>query len=52
LIDVVALLLDAVAHAILEMLIRASGPGHANYGYVKMIMSHHMIKRGEDLLVG
>jgi hypothetical protein len=43
LIDVAALLLDAIAHSLFEMFVRPRGPGNANHGYVKMTMSHHLI---------
>jgi hypothetical protein len=51
LIDLAALLLDAVEHALLEMFVRASGPGNANHGYIQVTLSNHMIKSGEDLFV-
>jgi hypothetical protein len=51
LINVAALLLDAVTHALFEMFVRASGPGNANHGYIQVTMPNHMIKSREDLLV-
>jgi hypothetical protein len=51
LINLASLLLDAVAHALFEMLVRASGPGNANHGYIQVAISNHMIESGEDLFV-
>jgi hypothetical protein len=50
LIDVASLLLDAVAHALFEMLICASGPGNANHGHIQATMLDHMIKSGKYFL--
>ena len=52
LIDVVTLLLDAIAHALFEMFVRPRSPGNANHRYIQMTMSDHMIKSGEDFLMG
>jgi len=52
LIDLATLLLNAVAHALFEMFVRASGPGNANHGYIQVAMLDHMIKRREYFLVG
>jgi hypothetical protein len=51
LIDRASLLLDAVAHALLEMLVCASGPGNANHGRIQVTMLDHVIKRREYFLV-
>src|SRR5438876_11300426 len=51
LIDLGSLLLNAVAHALLEMFVGASRPGNANHGYIQVTMLDHMIKRREYFLV-
>src|SRR6202167_1364759 len=52
LIDVPPLLLDTVAHAVSEMFVGPRGPGNANHRYIQVTMPDHMIKSGEDLLMG
>jgi hypothetical protein len=51
LIDLASLLLDAVAHALFEMFVCASGPGNSDYGNVQATMLGHMIKRWKYFLV-
>ena len=51
LIDVTALLLDAIAHALSKMFVRPRGPGNANHGHVQVTTSNHVIKSRKDLFV-
>src|ERR1017187_4280204 len=52
LIDLASLLLDAIAHALFEMFIGVCGPGDANHGHIQVPMPDHVVKGGEDLLMG
>jgi hypothetical protein len=52
LIDNPALPLDAIAHALFKTIVCSYGPGKSNYGYTQVTTTDHVIKSGEDFLVG